>query len=398
MRIVCTAALLALAVSLPARAATSATPATPDTQSSTTWLGTLGKSAIAVRLYRNDDGQTVGTYFYRSQGVDIGLVAQGKPGQFVECPLRGGNDQPAACDAPTGYWSIALNGDSASGTWRKTPQAAPLPVALSRSTASCDNIFRTDKQQHAYECLRADAPLRATGKQSISHDGTLAWQFVEENRSGASAPQLTRAPNPAAMAAINRDLQKVLRSDINAALEAKPEGQGSCATSIALANQRWFVVERGCEWDWPGAAHPSSSWESTTYDVTSGNAVSWPAIVRLPDPAGSTFDYSKGRDIVSLALRHAAAKRTSASNDNGDSDCAQLSLQSFDCKGTVCDNKDHDMKPSERGWEVELSPHENGLFASFNTYAEVDRQCRGEGVTLPWSEVRPLLLAPRSFP
>jgi hypothetical protein len=397
MRIVHATALFALTIAI-AGPALAAAPSQTDTQSSTTWLGMLGKSAIAVRLYRNDDGQAVGTYFYRSQGVDIGLVAQNKSGQYVECPLRGGNDQPASCEKPTGYWSLAVNGDNASGNWRKTPQAAPLSIALHRSPITCDDDFRSDKQQQPYECLRVEGAPIPTDKRAVSHDGALAWQFVEEKRSGASAPQLTHAPNPAAMAAINRALQKALRFDINAALESRPDGDALCSSSIGFANQRWFVVERSCQWDWPGAAHPSSSWSSTTYDVTTGTALSWPTVLRLPDPASPTFDYSKGRDIVSLALRHTAAISRVSDNGNNDGSCAQQALDSFNCKGTVCENKDHDMKPSEHGWEVELSPHEKGLLVSFNTYSEVDRECRGEGVTLPWSEVRPLLLAPRNFP
>jgi hypothetical protein len=365
----------------------------PD--ASETYLGTLGKSAVVLRLYRNDDGRSVGTYFYRSQGVDIGLVAQAKEGQYIECPLRGGNDEPAPCDKPTGYWTLAVNGDTVTGTWRKTPQAASaLPIVLKRTAASCDADFDPTVQARAYACLRADGPTHPTGKTGASHDGALAWQFVEEKRSGASMPQLTRAPDSTAMASINDALARRLRADIDNSLEAKPEGEGSCSHTIALANRRWFVVERSCEWDWPGAAHPSSSWDSTTFDVASGKAVAWPALVRLPDAKSRTFDYSKGHDIVSLALRHAAAQR----DGNNDDDCMQQALEDFECKGDVCANKEYGDTSDSRGWEITLSPHEDGLFASFNVYPEVARNCRGEGVTLPWAEVRPLLLAPRTLP
>ena len=91
------------------------------------YAGTLGKSAIVVHFYKNDDGKSVGTYFYRSIGREIGLVAQDKEGQYIECPLRATSDdadgdsstatEPQSCDKPLGYWKLSITDDAAIGTW-----------------------------------------------------------------------------------------------------------------------------------------------------------------------------------------------------------------------------------------------------------------------------------------
>ncbi|RKP50951.1 hypothetical protein D7S89_07805 [Trinickia fusca] len=352
----------------------------------------MGKSAIVLRLYEFDHAR-VGRYFYRSQGVDIGLVQAGKPGQFVECPLDGGNDEPKTCDAPTGYWTLSIEGDVVKGNWRKTATAAQtLPVELKRAAVTCDVHFDAHSDsERAYECLRSEAPTQVMARNGHSDDGAIAWQFVREKRSGAMMVQLSAAPDRGAMDAVNASLERGFREDISEALASLPGGSTSCDSKVSFANARFFTVDETCGWDWPGAAHPSSSWHSTTYDLKTGKALDWSRIFRFPPADTKTFDYAKGDDLVSMVLRK-ASQESGGSEDS----CLTQGLASYECKGTQCTNWAH---YGDKTWAgmLELAPRKEGLFAALS-YSEADRPCRGEGVTLPWKDVRKAMVAPVGMP
>jgi hypothetical protein len=353
------------------------------------FVGTLGKSPIVLRLYTNDS-KKVGRYFYRAKGIDIGLIASGKSGEYIECPLGGGNNEPDVCDKPTGYWTLSIQGDNANGTWRKTPQATDaLTVALTRQCNGCAKASDpSDAIEKAYAQLRAEGPTQMLPKQSSSDDGAAMWQFMQEKRSGATIPQLVKAPASDGMRKINDDLKHHFAQDIDAALSSKPDGEASCSYSIPFADARIFVVDSTCEWDTPGAAHPGSSWETVTYDLATGNPIDWPQWLHFPDASADHFDFTTGKDIVSLALRHEASKRN-------DGDCTQVAFESYSCDGNTCSNYGHD-----GNWKdaISLSPRKNGLFVAFNDYPEVARNCRGEGFTLPWNAVRALQTKPHEWP
>jgi hypothetical protein len=353
------------------------------------FVGTLGKSAIVLRLYTND-GKKVGRYFYRAKGVDIGLIANGHANEYIECPLGGGNNEPDACDKPTGYWTLSVQGDSANGTWRKTPQATDaLPVALTRQCEHCANASDSaDAIEKTYAQLRAVGPTQMLPKQSSSDDGAVTWQFMQEKRSGATIPQLVKAPAVDAMRKINDNLKHEFTHDIDAALSSKPDGEASCDYSIPFADAHIFVVDSACEWDTPGAAHPSSSWGTVTYDLATGVAIDWTQWLRFPDASADHFDFTTGKDIVSLALRHEASKRN-------DGDCTQAAFESYSCDGNTCSNEGHG-----GNWKdaISFSPRKNGLFVAFNEYPEVARNCRGEGFTLPWNAIHAVQTKPRDWP
>jgi hypothetical protein len=361
-----------------------------DEKQGIVYVGTIGKSAIALRLEKNEQ-QTIGRYFYRSQGVDISLLPGKRGGEFIECPLSGGDAEPPACEHPTGYWTLSFGADAVTGEWRKTPQVAhALAIDLKRTTLPCDmGPADTSLSGHTYECLRSEGEQEVLPKKGTAANGAVTWQFVRDKRSGAIMPQLIKAPNAEAMRRINEARQKIFRNEVSVALQSLPQGESSCTPTVAFANERLFVIDENCESDWPGAVHPSSGWGTVSYDLATGDDIDWTTELRFPTTNDKTFDYAKGNDIVSLALRHAADKRD-------EDDCQAQALESFDCKGSVCTNWGH----FGNGWknDIQFSPRPQGLFTAFNMYPEMARNCRGEGFVLPWRDVRALQTSPRQFP
>ncbi|KWN17605.1 hypothetical protein [Burkholderia ubonensis] len=355
------------------------------------YRGTIGKSPIVLRFYQNDK-QAIGRYFYRSQGIDIGLVPTVNAGEFIECPLSGGGDEPTACAEPTGVWSLSFASGSASGTWRKSAGAvATLPIRLERTSATCDaNFHGSSATERSYDCLRVEGPTEISARKGTSADRAVTWRFITEKRSGASTPQLTSAPSADAMRTINAELDRVFRETVGLALMARPKGDSSCTPTVAFANTRLFTVDATCYWDWPGAVHPSSGWNTTTYDLATGKPLDWTRTVRFPAAGTETFDFTKGNDVVSLALRRAVDERN-------DKECIDQAFRSFECDDSRCRNQGA-KKMADWKWSLLLSPRKEGLFAAFNAYSEAERNCRGEGVLLPWRDVHALLLAPRTLP
>ncbi|MGU7776409.1 hypothetical protein ACV229_40450 [Burkholderia sp. MR1-5-21] len=276
--------------------------------------------------------------------------------------------------------------------WRKNPRATTsLPTRLERTSAVCDADFQgPSATERGYECLRTEGPRELSTRTETSADRAVSWRFVTEKRSGASDPQLMKAPSADAMRIINAALDREFRESVGFTLMARPKGESSCTTTVAFTNARLFTVDATCYSDWPGAAHPSNGWKTTTYDLSTGRPLEWVRTIRFPGTRAATFDFIEGNDVVSLALRHAAGAR----NAGG---CAEEAFRSFECDGSCCRNQGvKDI--GDWWWPLLLSPRKEGLFAAFNAYSEAARNCRGEGVLLPWRDVRALLLAPRTLP
>jgi len=341
------------------------------------YVGTLGKSSIVAVFYKIDHDKPVGNYFYRTQGRDIGLVAQNQEGQYMECPVEGTSKNPEdyapltpePCDKPFGYWRLSMTGDNAVGAWSKTPDfTTTLVIQLQRVPKQGDC---TD-----YECLRAEGPVSVVkNSQKQSDDGAVAWHFLREERSGASIPQLTKAPDEAALRAINESLRKAFRDDISWTLASPSNGY---RYKVPFANKQMMVVDRdGCTKLAGGSV--ACYWRSATYDLASGEEIYWAKL--MPFPTKIPFNYKKGKDFLSLALRTA---------DETADDCF-IFEDDLDCKGSVC-SRDLD-------WYGQFSPRKNGLFVAFpfNRGPE-NYACVGKGFIIPWRKIRPLLLKPFPLP
>ena len=340
------------------------------------YVGTLGKSSIVAVFYKIDN-KPVGNYFYRSQGREIGLVAQNQEGQYMECPVEGTSKDPddyaplnpEPCNKPFGYWRLSMTGDNAVGAWSKTPDfTTTLAIRLQLVPKQGDC---TD-----YECLRAEGPVSVVkNSQKQSDDGAVAWHFLREERSGASIPQLTKAPDETALRAINESLLKTFRGDIERTFDSPMNGN---RYKVPFANKHMIVVdEDGCAQLAGGSV--ACYWRSTTYDLASGEEIYWAKLLRFP--VKIPFNYKNGKDILSLVLRTA---------DEIEDSCFIFDY-ALDCKDSVCSR--------DRDWYGQFSPRKTGLFVAFpfNRGPE-NYACIGQGFIIPWRKVRPLLLKPFPLP
>ncbi|WP_133118076.1 hypothetical protein [Burkholderia ubonensis] len=171
------------------------------------------------------------------------------------------------------------------------------------------------------------------------------------------------------MRSINTELDRKFRETVGFALMARPKGDSSCTPTVAFANACLFTVDATWFSDWPGAAHSSNGWTTTTYDLPTGEPLDWTRTVHFPAVGPETFDFAKGNDVVSLALRHAADER----NDN---ECVNEAFRSFECDGSRCRNQGA-KNMADWKWPLVLSPGKEGLFAAFNEYSEGRKKLPG---------------------
>jgi len=349
------------------------------------YAGTIGKSAVTVRFYTNDDNKPAGIYFYNSSGRDILLFSQGQTGQYGECNDCCGYDTIHSCEAysgPSGYWKLSMTNAAAVGTWSKTPDfKTTMPIRLKRAAQSCDD------QRDAYECLRIEGPVSVVkGSQARSKDGEVAWHFVREKRSAVAIPQLTKAPDATAMNTVNKLLWKSFRGYIRDALGdygTDYDGEKVITNEVVFANKRMMTVETSGGGNKKGRAF-GVWWSSTTYDLVSGDEIDLREFIRLPAKNAVPFNYKKGKDIVSLALREANAKQN-------DPECYDLVESAFGCKGSICSKNDILF------WGA-FSPRQNGLYVKFfRGYGPADANCEDgmeQAFTIPWRKLQPLFLKP----
>jgi len=186
---------------------------------------------------------------------------------------------------------------------------------------------------------------------------------------------LTQAPNAAAMQAINNELRLSFGNDIIKTLTSNSYGYHY---KVAFANKNMLAIDsEGCK-SW-GSGSVRCEWSSTTYDLASGKAIDWRDFLRFPTT--TPFDYERGKDFVSLVLRTAKQEAN---------DCLDFQAD-LGCKGSVCSRK-VDWRDF---WYGQLPPRKEGLFVAFPFNCGPDKaNCVGEGVILPWRQVRPLLLHP----
>ena len=256
-----------------------------------------------------------------------------------------------------------------------------LAIQLKRAIKSCDDL------SDAYGCLLAEGPISVVkDTQRQSKDGAVAWHFLREKRSRVLRLQLTKAPNVAAMRRVNDDQQQYFRSKI---LEVLSGSASVPEITVGLVNKRMISIDTK-EFFSPPDRQISGNWLSTTYDLISGEEIYWGKILPFPPNNDVKFDYKKGKDILSAALRE-AIYRQKEYNDFDDT-CFEWFFDKFGCEGSICSGK---YVPDRIGF----SPHQNGLFVALviGVAPGLD-ECMGEGVTIPWPKVRPLLLKPIPVP
>ncbi|HDR9485238.1 TPA: hypothetical protein QDC20_001700 [Burkholderia aenigmatica] len=352
----------------------------------TVYEGTLqGAGAVVMELDNRPaaDGSISGRYFYAQHGVDIPL--HGTPAELIEplvrtqlpdearSPLEFGEqadfDHAAATWHGTrdkggyrGQWTDARTGKTRSFTLRRMAEYDPDAVAPGSVEAVTNSIaggvgsgiasgVAIDMRQTPYATLKLAGHAQPAGPEIGS--STVAYRMWHDPRTRLMYPRLSRHPDPAVMARVNRLLEQQHWQMNLAALECastRYTDDGPAAGSLGNYDDEqvtvtWLspaalgIVESGSTYC--GGAHPNNHYDPVTFDLLRGTYLDWNRVIDATR-VGKDGDPGTSPAMVSFItrLRDKATQGEQVTDGEGDSmACADVFPQylafEFDAPGKL---------------------------------------------------------------
>ena len=246
-------------------------------------------------------------FAYLRIGHELSLQKRGA-GLYAECPAESSRDHD--CAVPSGWWTLAGEGDRFTGTWQKTRGAASKPIALQRTSRSYDEVVLAGNR------VTTGKPMRV---------GPVTWALKKESRSEVAMPVLLSGPDAAALARINATLAKRFDDAVLAALSSidyEPDEK------LLYADERVVAIGGITAYD-GGGAHPSNSFSALTWNVRTGEPVDWESLMR-PAPANPVP--LARRDVFLAAVLRALVRAA----DKADGECLADAVEIMQCTDTAC--------------------------------------------------------------
>lgn len=366
------------------------------------WHGRVGAQGVVMALYPDDASPHSGRYFYERFGRDISLWRlppdSGSPGiHLLECPPDYGSTfEP--CAQPTGTWVLALTAGASprlQGQWRpaglagrRAPPSQWVELIRVADYTPAAEAFKDPYEQARQRGIQAQ-------RQAGGQRGSLIWHTMVDKRSGVTVPQFTAGAGADALARINRTLKDRWKERIGEALSAVDHDD---ALNVAFANPRWLALTYSFGFYYAGAAHPSSGFAVTTYDLRNGRPVDWSQWFRFTAPGPEPLSLTRRDLLAAQVLRRMSnqlAADPSPSNPE-DASCIQRVLEHHGCARGYCTDGQLAQGHVPDNWLI--WPTDQGLAVSVDIYSESERPCRGEHVVLPWPQARAALLRPQALP
>lgn len=394
-------------------AAPSATPA-PTWQG--LWEGQVAGQRVVVALSPDDTGRMTGRYFYERFGRDLTLwgTPAGAPQpnaslSLAEC-APDYSDPDQACDKPSATWTLATPAAATkgrgktitlTGQWQMTGQ--PDRRAPSAQTITLTRLG--DYQANAEAFGDRYERLRMRGAQSETLKGgslgPVQWQWLRDTRTKLNTPQITQGAAPEVLARINADFQRQWRERVSASLTAIDYED---SVDVVFGNARWLATNDTVGYYYAGAAHPSSIFVATTYDLQTGLKVDFSRVFRISEPRNVPLDLTRKDLLAAQVLKAMTAevagqpitgKRPDGLEGHSES-CFAMVLDQYGCKGGRCASEQLRGGNTPTSWHIWPTPA--GLAVSPDVYPESARPCRGERVVLPWAQARSALIRPQALP
>ncbi len=294
------------------------------------YRGAIGNQEIVVELRGPLDGEYAenyadardsrtypieGSYFYRRHGVSIDLV--GTPQGDGVVRLREYRQIGAAAEFRA-EWRLTMREGKATGTFCKCDLSQPSASAGPRQKISLtrvsqkltpDSSWQNYKANsgNSYYDLLLDFPLQQGPEIQVSPE--IAYSMRTDPRFKVSLPRLTRFPNAAVMARINRDLDADLTDNRlwAAAVLSGGEFSGTFGGSYDEKTTVNFflpdVLSLLVETQWySGGAHPNEGGYSHNYDLHTGKRFAIEEA--LQTSSGGAAEAQSAAILAKLYLRH----------------------------------------------------------------------------------------------
>jgi len=274
------------------------------------WDGSVGDLPVSVCFNEASISGMEGMYFYRSRLVTIPLKADGESG------LRFSEDWPN--DAKAARWSLSRAGEMLEGIW--THGSKTLPIRLTNvpfkgDDAPCASLAFHQPRLKGIHVVRSEA----------SKDGVPYTKLVLDLRGhfpSVSVESFELHGDARAIRTINTVLAKHMqdRSWLEC-IQAAGIWGGDWNESMEprLISRRLLVTNH--HWDgFCGGAHPDSSNDARTFDLTTGSEIDiteW-----FTSKAFETI-HNEGESSISRTMR-TALRKVVIGRSQGEEDCRDV--------------------------------------------------------------------------
>jgi hypothetical protein len=272
------------------------------------YVGTLGKSAIVLKLSTDKDSHVTGTYYYRNHALDIQLEGKVSKARISVSELGTRENIPVA--------SLSLNaaGNTLKGGWASVKQPKKvLAINLNRVTSKDLNALKLPstpllnkwKLEQPYDYLRFDAPLKLIRIETVSGKKVQWWLEPKSKIEFLRLVNESKAVNDA----LTDEHYNIASNDLDCLGSAN--GDFAYTPKIALYSKRILSISARTEY-YCGGAHPDSSAENLNLDLETGKVLEIEDVYRFtPIPEGLKLDPENSSEAYGTYLesRGAAVKK-----------------------------------------------------------------------------------------
>jgi hypothetical protein len=292
------------------------------------YIGTLGKSAIVLKLETGKDPQISGVYYYRNHAIDIRVEGKINKSSITLSEFGSDGTEPTA--------SLGLNslGNTLSGKWASVKQPKKfLPINLRRITSKDLNTIKLPstpmlnkwKLEQPYDYLRFDAVPKLVKTETVSGKKVQSWlepksKIVFFRLEGQSK-------------AVNDALTDEHYSLSSSSLECLGSFNGdySYTPAVALYSKRILSVTASVYY-YCGGAHPDGGSENFNLDLETGKELQIEDVyhfIAIPnglkiDPNNSSEAYSKYLEARGAVVKKLILNQFGTFTKNLEKDCSSL--------------------------------------------------------------------------
>ena len=272
------------------------------------YVGTLGKTAIALKLETNQTSVVNASYYYRNHAIDIRL--EGKVSKSVLSLSEFDSDRTDVAATLT----LKNAGDTFSGNWASVKQPKKrLPINLHRVTSKDLNSLKLPstsllnkwKLEQPFDYLRFDAPAKLVRTETINGKKVQWWLEPKSKIEFLRLPSENKSVNDT----LTDAHYNLAMTDLDC--RSSSNGEFAYTPKIALYSKRILSLSARSEY-YCGGAHPDSSAENLNLDLNTGRDLQIEDVYRfVPIPQGLKIDPNDYSEAYSkyLDTRGAAVKK-----------------------------------------------------------------------------------------
>jgi hypothetical protein len=288
------------------------------------YLGTLGKSAIVLKLETGKDPPISGSYYYRNYAIDIRLEGKINKSSITLSEFGSGNNDPTA--------SVSLNsaGNILSGRWASVKQPKRfLAINLRRVTSKdlsnlklpSTTMLNKWKLEQPFDYLRFDTPAKLIRTETVNGKKVQWWLEPK------SKIEFLRLPNESKT--VNGTLTdahyNLAMNDLDCL--SSNNGDYTYEPKIALYTKRLLSVSANVYY-YCGGAHPDDGAENLNLDLSSGKDLNIKDVYRfVPIRTGSELmsELDEGYQLaLGAAIKKLILNQFGSFTKNVEKDCESL--------------------------------------------------------------------------